>query len=126
MIASLVRMERVIHAPRHHVYLAWRKPERMARWWSAEHAGGVAIRGIDGTHRIGAVVLRVLEDVPLERLVFQWGDGDSTATLVTVTFCEIERATRITIHQTAAPQRGLVMLGGLDRLAVLIRAGAIG
>jgi uncharacterized protein YndB with AHSA1/START domain len=118
---SLVRMERVVHAPRHHVYIAWRKPERMARWWSAEHAGGAAVRGIDGSYRVGGVVVKVLEDLPLERLVFLWGDGDDTATLVTVTFREIEGATRIAIHQTVAPRRERVLLGGLDRLAVLLR-----
>ncbi len=123
--ASLVRMERVVHAPRHHVYIAWRKPERMARWWTAEHAGGTAVRGIDGTYRVGAVAVKVLEDLPLERLVFLWGDGDDTATLVTVTFRETEGAPRIAIHQTLPPRRDGVLLGGLDRLAVLLRAGAV-
>ncbi len=117
---SLVRMERVVSAPRHHVYLAWRTPERMARWWSATHTGGAAVRGIDGSHRVGGVVIKVLADVPLERLVFEWGNGDGAITVVTVTFHEIEGGTRLAIQQDLAPRPERALLGRLDRLAAVL------
>jgi hypothetical protein len=45
---------------------------------------------------------------------------------VTVTFHDIEGGTRIAIHQSLAPRRDRALLGSLDRLAVLLRTGALG
>lgn len=117
-------MTRVVHAPRAHVFAAWQRPERMARWWSAEHAGGQAIASGDGTYRVGAIVVALCEQVPLERLVFAWGNGDrESATMVTVTFTELDGGTRLTIQQAVVPAYERMMMGRFDRLAVLLRAG---
>lgn len=118
-------MGRVVQAPRAHVYRTWRRPERMARWWSAEHPGGAAIRCIDGAHRVGSIVIRVLEEVAPERLVFTWGDGDRATTRVTVTFHEVAEGTRLAIHQELPAPHDHVLLGSLDRLAILLRSGAV-
>ncbi len=122
----LVRLERIVHAPRHHVYVAWRKPERMARWWSATHVGGSSVRCIDGAHRTGRAVVHVLDELPFERLGFLWGDGDAVETRVTITFHDHPDGTRLAIVQELAPRRDLGLRGSLDRLAVLLRTGALG
>lgn len=120
---ALVEMSRVVQAPRAHVYAAWRRPERMARWWSAEHAGGSAEPLGDGTFRVGTVRVRPVEEHASDRIVFTWGSVDgATETLVTVTFTDAGGTTRLAIRQTEVPRHELALWRRLDRLAELLRA----
>lgn len=122
---ALVAMTRVVHAPREHVYATWRRPERMARWWSAEHRGGTAVACGDHAHRVGALVVVLHEARPPERIVFSWGNGDRECqTIVIVTFAEVDGGTRVELRQVMPRRHERVMAARLDRLAILLEASA--
>jgi uncharacterized protein YndB with AHSA1/START domain len=108
---------RVFDAPRALVWQAWTDSEQLMQWWGPEHhpathlamdvrPGGVwrnCLRSVEtgndlwhhGTFR---------EVVPLERLVFTftWEESGERGmeNLVTITFADEGRKTRMTLHQT--------------------------
>jgi uncharacterized protein YndB with AHSA1/START domain len=108
---------RVFDAPRELVWQAWTDPKQLMQWWGPEHhpavhlamdvrPGGVwrnCLRSVEagndlwhhGTFR---------EVVPMERLVFTfvWEEEGERGmeNLVTITFADEGKKTRLTLHQT--------------------------
>jgi uncharacterized protein YndB with AHSA1/START domain len=128
---SVVRLQRVIPAPRHEVYRAWLEPD-LLRCWLAP--GGLQVTRVDVDERVGGhyrvwqgaddgdvggFECELLELVPDERIVFRWGfvgperaDGPGYDSLLTITLTEApDGATTLTlVHErldalhTAMPQ----------------------
>jgi uncharacterized protein YndB with AHSA1/START domain len=107
---------RVFDAPRALVFRAWTEPVRAAQWWGPRgfitlacelevRPGGTyrrCMRSPEGTVHCSRGVYR--EVVAPERLAFTsaWEEADGRLgreTLVTVTFAEHGRQTRLTLHQ---------------------------
>lgn len=110
-------LTRTFDAPRALVWRAWTDPEQLMKWWGPEHhpathlamdvrPGGVwrnCLRSVEtgndlwhhGTFR---------EVVPMERLVFTftWEEEGERGmeNLVTITFADEGKKTRMTLHQT--------------------------
>jgi uncharacterized protein YndB with AHSA1/START domain len=109
-----ILITREFDAPKHLVYKAWTTPELVKRWWSAKR-GEVTIAEIDlrvgGTWRSVAVADdgsevgfhgEYREIVPNERIVSTevyegMPDGDSEATVNTLTLTEVDGRTTLTI-----------------------------
>jgi uncharacterized protein YndB with AHSA1/START domain len=108
---------RVFDAPRMLVWRAWTDREQLMKWWGPEHhpathlamdvrPGGVwrnCLRSVEtGNDLWHHGMFR--EVVPLERLVFTftWEEEGERGmeNLVTITFADEGRKTRITLHQT--------------------------
>jgi uncharacterized protein YndB with AHSA1/START domain len=128
---SVVRLQRVIPAPRHEVYRAWLEPD-LLRCWLAP--GGLQVTRVDVDERVGGhyrvwqgaddgdvggFECELLELVPDERIVFRWGfvgperaNGPEYDSLLTITLTEApDGATTLTlVHErldalhTAMPQ----------------------
>jgi uncharacterized protein YndB with AHSA1/START domain len=111
-----LRIDRVLDAPRPLVFEIWTRPAHVKRWWGPRgyttlscemdlRPGGVwrvESRHVDGSRTAERGVFR--EIVEPERLVFThaWEDEDGNPgrqTLVTVTFADHGRQTRMTFHQ---------------------------
>jgi uncharacterized protein YndB with AHSA1/START domain len=113
----LLIIERIFDAPRELVFKCWTDPEHLARWIGPKgfratilecepHAGGhyhMQMRGPDGQEHWQRGVFR--EIVAPERIVrtFCWTDADGNPTLpetlLTVTFADVGRRTKIMLHQ---------------------------
>jgi uncharacterized protein YndB with AHSA1/START domain len=122
-------LERVVDAPRELVFEAWTQPERVMRWWGPKgfttplctiefRPGGVfhyCMRSPEGLDYWGKGVYR--EIVAPERIVYTDTFSDEkgktvsparygmtpewpSETLVTVTFAEQERRTKLTLQQS--------------------------
>lgn len=113
----VLTITRVFDAPRALVWRAWTDPEQLMKWWGPEHhpavhvtmdvrPGGVwrnCLRSVEtgndlwhhGTFR---------EVVPMERLVFTFvweEDGErGMENIVTITFADEGKKTRMTLRQT--------------------------
>lgn len=100
---TVVRIERTIAAPPHKVYRAWLDPQIVQRWLAPcgltvsradidERVGGrYAIWQAQGDGDAGGFECQLLELVPNERIVFQWGfvgpnrtDGPTFDSLLTI------------------------------------------
>jgi uncharacterized protein YndB with AHSA1/START domain len=109
-------ISRTFDAPRATVFKAWTEKEQLASWWGPQgfviesceadlRPGGawrLAMRSPEGTLHTNRGVYR--EIVPPERLVltYAWEDARGTPgheTLVTVTFAEQGKRTRMVLHQ---------------------------
>jgi len=109
---------RTFDAPRELVFRMWIEPEHLARWGGPKgltftilkmdvRPGGTYrfnMKEVNGADRWSQGVYR--EIVPPKRLVFTtgWTDAEgnptSPATLLTLTFEEVEGKTKLTLHQT--------------------------
>ena len=141
---AIVRMRRMIPAPRDRVFHAWTDPEELKRWWGpglfTTQAAEVDLRPGGGYRLImrtpdgGTLVLAgtFREVVPPERLVYTWrwdiGVPDIQESLVTVEFSDVDGATEIALTHEHAP--GSVLdpyhMGwdsGLEKLAAVVLAG---
>jgi uncharacterized protein YndB with AHSA1/START domain len=116
---AVVRLQRIIHAPRERVFRAWTDPEELRKWWgpglfttpSAEvdlRPGGayrLVMQPADGDPLLLTGTFR--EVVPPERLVYTWrwevGVPDLQDSLVTVEFREIGGSTEIDLMHEHAP-----------------------
>ncbi len=104
---------RVFEAPRELVFEAWTDPDQVVQWWGPHgftttiheidvRPGGLwrfVMHGPDGTDYDNKVVF--VEVVKPERLVYNHGGGEETATEqfhVTVTFAEEDGKTRLTLR----------------------------
>ncbi|MDQ3957358.1 MAG: SRPBCC domain-containing protein [Actinomycetota bacterium] len=146
MTASVVRVSRIVAAPREHVFRAWTDPRNVERWWGRPDGVAVAVTEMDarpgGGFRIvmgageGAEMAMAgtyVDLVPPERLVFlfEWDrplpipGGDSGASRVTVEFHERGETTEVVVIHEGQPTRemeGFHLTGwtwSLDRLASL-------
>jgi uncharacterized protein YndB with AHSA1/START domain len=116
LVASELVMRREVAAPRELVFAAWTDAGKASRWWAPRdfttlscemdvRAGGAwrrRMRGPDGTVITKYGVYR--EIAAPERLVFTYntegGGIVDPETLVTVTFTDLGRRTRLTLHQS--------------------------
>lgn len=103
---------RIFDAPRSLVFRVWSTPEHLMRWWGPKdfactlartdfRPGGAwrtSIRSPEGTdHGAGGVYREIVEP---ERLVFTFAWDESSETLVTVTFEDVDGQTKLTFRQT--------------------------
>lgn len=140
---------RVFDAPRDVAFKAWTEPERLVRWWGPQgfttpscemdvRPGGafrLCMRAPDGAdHWLRGVYREIVEP---ERLVLTWAWEDAEGkpgheTVLTVSFAEHGRKTKLTLHQAIfesvtarnAHQEGWT--SGLDRLAEYLARLAAG
>lgn len=109
---TVLRIERVLEAPRARVFEAWTRPELIARWWGGWPAGEapemVAEPQVGGRWRFamcfddGTVWMsgRYLELVPPERLSFSfaWDGQETPETPVTIHLDDLgDGRTRLTL-----------------------------
>jgi uncharacterized protein YndB with AHSA1/START domain len=103
---------RVFDAPRNLVFEAWTRPEHLAKWWGPVDYPADSISAdvrVGGRFRHS---LRSVEDcsllwhggefrqiVPPEKLVFTFAWDGEEETVITVTFAEEGKKTRMTFHQ---------------------------
>jgi uncharacterized protein YndB with AHSA1/START domain len=115
--AEIVRVERVIHAPREDVFDAWTDLARLGAWWGPP---GVPVKRLEGELRPGgryriamqepAGGERLLEwtfreiDAP-RRLVYDWRwlSGSRDASLVVVEFLDLGDRTRVVVEHAGLP-----------------------
>ena len=138
---------RIFDAPCRLVFKMWTEPEHLVRWWGPSgfttisgrmdvRTGGVwsrSMRAPDGRVIRKHGVYR--EIVMPERLVFTYVTDDPVGnpgpeTLVTVTFTDLGRKTRLTLHQggfesvLAGEAHHAGWTSGLERLAEHLSANA--
>jgi uncharacterized protein YndB with AHSA1/START domain len=119
---AVVRLQRTIPAPPERVYLAWLDPQMLRRWLSPgldvtraevdERVGGhYRIWHADADGDVGGFECELLELVPNQRIVFQWGfvgpertAGPVYDSLLTITLRETPaRTTELTlVHERLA------------------------
>ena len=142
-------LTRVFDAPRRLVFKAWTEPEHLVRWWGPMgftlpscklelRPGGAyrfCMRSPEGTnHWLVGAYREVVEN---ERLVFTWAWEDEAGrpqheTLVTATFADEGRKTRLTVHHavfestTARTEHNAGWNDSLDRLAEVLTLQAAG
>ncbi len=109
-MTPVVRIERVIAAPRRRVYRAWLDPELVAEWM----APGVAVTRVEIDERVGGHYRvwhgetghfegEILELVPPERIAWRWGfvgpdrNGPTFDSLLTVSFGDAPGGTLLTL-----------------------------
>jgi uncharacterized protein YndB with AHSA1/START domain len=102
---AVVRLQRVIPAPPHEVYRAWLDPDLLRRWLAPgemrvtrieveERVGGTfRVWQGSGDHGLGGFECQIVELVPDERIVFDWGfvgpartDGPMYDSRLTISF----------------------------------------
>jgi uncharacterized protein YndB with AHSA1/START domain len=116
-IERVLVIERVFEAPRPLVFKAWIEPQHLVHWYGPRgftlpscaidaHPGGAwrkCMLSPEGReYWVGGVFREVVEP---ERLVFTYaheneGGALGHETLVTVTFAELGKKTKLTLHQT--------------------------
>jgi uncharacterized protein YndB with AHSA1/START domain len=145
---DIVRVTRIIDAPREQVFAAWTEPEQIRQWWGpgeftcpdAEvelRPGGryrVAMQPAQGEPFIVAGTYREVE--PPIRLVYTWRwesgpAADGSESLVTVEFNERGERTELVLTHTEfpathgpAPYR-MGWEGGLDKLQALLERSEV-
>jgi uncharacterized protein YndB with AHSA1/START domain len=140
-------IERVFDAPRDLVFKAWTEPERVAQWWGPRGFKSTVLGKMDvrpgGSYRIHMrspegtdhwLKGRYHEVAVPERIVctFEWLDADGNAarpeTVLTVTFEDLGKKTKLTLHQSIFESESARDLhnqgwsGALDRLAEYVAA----
>ena len=112
--APVVRLERVIPASANDVYRAWLDPDLLQRWLApggitvdraeveARVGGRYRIWHVDSGVHIGGFECEIVELVPGERIVFQWGlvgpertAGPVYDSLLTITLRSVSRDTTV-------------------------------
>lgn len=104
---------RMINGPARLVFEAWTRPELFQRWWVPKAApitllsteldvrvGGRyrLVFGLQGSDQQMEFFGRYLEVEPHSRIVWTNDEGDEGGAISTVTFEEVGRQTRVTVH----------------------------
>ena len=139
---------RVFDAPRRLVFKVWTEPEHLVHWWGPPgfttisgrldvRPGGTWSRSMQAPN--GSVIRKhgvYREIVAPERLVLTYITDDAAGnpgpeTLVTVTFADIGRRTRLTLHQAifeyvaARDDHRRGWTGAIERFAAYLSANAV-
>ncbi len=104
-----ILQSRVFNAPRALVWRAWTEPDHVARWWGPDgfsttnhemdvRPGGTWRFIMHGWGRDYPNRIDYDEVVPLERLAYRHGDGETEHFKVTVLFEDLDGATRVTMR----------------------------
>ena len=139
---------RIFDAPRRLVFKLWTEPEHLAVWWGPRgfttisgrldvRPGGAWLRSMQAPN--GSIIRKhgiYREIVAPERLVLTYITDDAAGnpgpeTLVTVTFADIGRRTRLTLHQAifeyvaARDDHRRGWTGAIERFAAYLSANAV-
>jgi uncharacterized protein YndB with AHSA1/START domain len=113
---------RTVDGPARTVFEAWSKPELFQRWWAPKSFGvslisceadvrtGGAYRllmGHPSSERPMAFFGRYLEVTPHSRLAWTNDEGGEDGAVTTVTFEEMQGATRVVVHEHYASKEAL-------------------